>query len=107
MKEPIFKAVCKPMEIFKAPFTLFIGNFGGSMVMMVIGIVIDGLKINLGQLSFITQPVFWIGVMIIIHFVLMGMMSKDAHIATMIVSNAQVKKDTDNAIKHKGAKFSP
>jgi type IV secretory pathway VirB3-like protein len=107
MKENILKAVCKPPEIFKAPFTLFIGNFAGSMVCMILGITVEAAGIKLGSLSFLTWPVTWIGVMVIMHVVLMSMMSKDAHIANMIVANSQVKKITDNAIKHKGAKFSP
>lgn len=104
MKEPVLKAVCRPPEIFKAPFSLFFFNFMINVVGMVMGIVLGGMKIPIWWFS---SPILWIGILIIGHLVLMGMQAKDPHVATMIMAHATTPKGSKNAVKHKGDKFSP
>lgn len=108
MKEPVLKAVCRPPEIFKAPFNLFFVNFIINIVLMLLFIVLNeitgGKNAILSTLGF---PLVWIGTMLGAHIILMGLQAKDPHVATLIMTFAQSPKGTKNAVKHKGDKFSP
>ena len=106
MKEPVLKAVCKPPEIFKAPFNLFFVNFIINFIFMLLGIVLAQMFPH-PITEFIGFPLLWMIVMLVGHVILAGLYAKDQHIATMVMAYGTTPKGTKNQVKHKGDKFSP
>lgn len=95
MKEELLKSVAQPMQVFFAPFGLFLLNVVITFILMVL-FLISGFGVYM-----------WIPVLffVILHFVAVVIGKKEPHIDNIIASRKNIKARTKNLIKENGNKF--
>ena len=95
MKEELLKSVAQPMQVFFAPFGLFILNVVFTFLLMIL-LLISGFGVYMWMpiLSFI-----------ILHFIAVVIGKKEPHIDNIIASRKNIKARTKNLIKENGNKF--
>ena len=98
MKEEILKSVAQPMVIFYAPFSLFIMNLVFCVILMV-------LFLMYGKGTYV---LFSVILFVILHVIAILIGKKEPHISSIIAARTNIKvKNTKNAVKEKGNKFTP
>ena len=95
MKEELLKSVAQPMQVFFAPFGLFILNVMVTFIFMVLLLVLE-----FGVYMWVPIVLF-----IILHFVAMIIGKNEPHIDNIIASRKNIKARTKNLIKENGNKF--
>ncbi len=95
MKEELLKSVAQPVQIFYAPFLLFVINLVISFVFMLAALFF-------GQGVYILIVVFLFFVMHVIS-VIVG--KREPHIDNILIARSNIKVSTKNIIKEKGNKF--
>ena len=95
MKEELLKSVAQPMQVFFAPFGLFILNAVISFVLMIL-FLITGFGVYM-----------WIPVVlfVLLHFVAVVVGKNEPHIDNIIASRKNIKARTKNLIRENGNKF--
>lgn len=95
MKEELLKSVAQPMQIFFAPFGLFIFNVILTIIFM------------MGLLFFGFGVYMWVPIIsfIILHFVTVIIGKNEPHIDNIIMSRRNIRAKTKNLIKENGNKF--
>jgi len=95
LKEELLKSVAQPMQVFFAPFGLFVFN-AIFIFLMMIGLLFLGLG------TYIWLPVISF---VILHFVAVLVGKKEPHIDSIIASRKNIRVKTKNLIKENGNKF--
>ena len=95
MKEELLKSVAQPMQVFFAPFGLFILNAVISFILMIL-FLIAGFGVYM-----------WIPVVlfVLLHFVAVVVGKNEPHIDNIIASRKNIKARTKNLIRENGNKF--
>lgn len=95
MKEELLKSVAQPMQIFYAPFGLFMGN-------IVITVVLLASFPLLGLMSYLWFPIV---LFIIFHGISILIGKSEPHIDSIIASRSNIRTKTKNILKENGNKF--
>lgn len=95
MKEELLKSVAQPMQVFFAPFGLFILNVVVSFILMIL-LLISGFGVYM-----------WVPILlfIIFHCVAIIIGKNEPHIDSIIASRKNIKAKTKNLIRENGNKF--
>ena len=97
MKEELLKSVAQPMQIFFAPFGLFLFNVLFSIFIMIILLV-------LGLGTYLWVPIISF---VLFHFVAIIIGKKEPHIDNIFASRKNIRARTKNLIRENGNKFTP
>ena len=95
MKEELLKSVAQPMQIFYAPFGLFMGN-------VVITVVLLAFFPLLGLISYLWFPIV---LFIVFHGISILIGKREPHIDSIIASRSNIRTKTKNILKENGNKF--
>ena len=95
MKEELLKSVAQPMQVFFAPFGLFLLNVVFTFITIVLFLV-SGFGVYM-----------WIPIVlfIVLHFVAVIIGKNEPHIDNIIASRKNIRARTKNLIREKGNKF--
>ncbi len=95
MKEELLKSVAQPMQVFFAPFGLFLLNVAFSFAFIIL-FLITGFGVYM-----------WIPIVmfIFLHFIAVIIGKNEPHIDNIIASRKNIRARTKNLIREKGNKF--
>lgn len=95
MKEELLKSVAQPMQIFYAPFGLFLANFFLCFALMLLLLVFGaGVYMLWAVLLFV-----------VLHFVAVIIGKREPHIDNIIASRKNIRAKTRNVLGENGNKF--
>ena len=95
MKEELLKSVAQPMQIFYAPFGLFMMNVAVSVVLMLLLLIL-----NLGVYIWVSIVSF-----VVLHFLCVLIGKREPHIDNIIASRTNIRAHTKNLLRESGNKF--
>ena len=95
MKEELLKSVAQPMQIFYAPFGLFMGN-------VVITVVLLAFFPFFGLMSYLWVPII---LFVVFHGISILIGRKEPHIDSIIASRSNIRTRTKNILRENGNKF--
>lgn len=93
---PVLKAVAYPPTMMFVPVELAVLNMGVNAVFLAISNSLISLP-----------PIIWLGTAIVGHILLIGVVSRDAHIVGVLRAIAQAKRSSQNIIPARGVKYVP
>ena len=95
MKEELLKSVAQPMQVFFAPFGLFLLNVAVTFISMILFLIL-----GFGVYMWIPVILF-----VVLHIVTVVIGKNEPHIDNIIASRKNIRIKTKNLIKENGNKF--